>query len=65
MYMGSAQVSKDGNFRGYEDSSLLHRGSDMVNKSLMLVHGTADTDVHVGHTLRFSKELADKNIVFR
>ena len=63
--MGSAEVKKDGNYRGYEDSSLLNRGEDLVNKSLMLVHGTADTDVHYGHMLRLSKELTDKNVMFR
>ncbi|KAG7171181.1 Inactive dipeptidyl peptidase 10-like 2 [Homarus americanus] len=64
-YMGTAQVVPGGNYRGYEESSLLLRASSFKNRTLLLVHGSADTDVHYDHTLKFSRALTKKGIIFR
>ncbi|KAB7504060.1 Venom dipeptidyl peptidase 4 [Armadillidium nasatum] len=64
-FMGTARVVPGGNFRGYEDSTLLRRGMDYFNKSLYIIHGSADTDVLYSHTLKFSKELIREGVLFR
>ncbi|XP_069989241.1 inactive dipeptidyl peptidase 10 isoform X5 [Penaeus vannamei] len=64
-YMGSAQVGPGGNYRGYEESSLLFHAGNFKNKSLFLVYGSGDTDVHSAHTLKFSRALTEKGIIFR
>nr|XP_053652971.1 dipeptidyl aminopeptidase-like protein 6 isoform X2 [Cherax quadricarinatus] len=64
-YMGTARVVPGGNYRGYEESSLLLRASSFKNRTVLLVHGTADSDVHFDHTLKLSKALTKKGIIFR
>ena len=64
-FMGSAQVGPGNNYRGYEDSSLSHNAQHFHNKSLLLLHGTADLNVHYAQTLKFSKRLTEENVVFR
>ncbi|XP_064096888.1 inactive dipeptidyl peptidase 10-like isoform X4 [Macrobrachium nipponense] len=64
-YMGTARVEPGGNYRGYEETSLLLRAADFKNRTLLLVHGTADTDVHYAHTLKLSRALTKNGIIFR
>ncbi|CAL4124754.1 unnamed protein product, partial [Meganyctiphanes norvegica] len=64
-YMGSSNVVPGGNFRGYEETSLLNRAGELRNRTLMLLHGTADIDVHYSHSLRLTKELTKYNALFR
>ncbi|XP_076035468.1 inactive dipeptidyl peptidase 10-like isoform X2 [Oratosquilla oratoria] len=64
-YMGTARVVPGGNYRGYEDSSLVLMAEAFKNRSLLLVHGTADTDVHYSHTMRLVKTLASRGVIFR
>ncbi|KAK4292839.1 hypothetical protein Pmani_034417 [Petrolisthes manimaculis] len=64
-YMGTAKVVPGGNYRGYEESSLLLQAGTFKNRSLLLVHGSADTDVHPDHTLKFSRALTKSGVIFR
>nr|XP_045583917.1 dipeptidyl peptidase 4-like [Procambarus clarkii] len=64
-YMGTSRVVPGGNYRGYEESSLLLRASSFKNRTLLLVHGSADSDVHYDHTLKLSRALTKKGIIFR
>lgn len=63
--MGTARVVPGGNYRGYEESSLLLQAASLKNRSLLLVHGTADTDVHFDHTLKLSRALTKAGVIFR
>lgn len=63
--MGTARVVPGGNYRGYEESSLLLQAASLKNRSLLLVHGTADTDVHFDHTLKLSRALTKAGVTFR
>uniref|UniRef100_A0A0P4WKI6 Peptidase S9 prolyl oligopeptidase catalytic domain-containing protein n=2 Tax=Scylla TaxID=6760 RepID=A0A0P4WKI6_SCYOL len=63
--MGTAKVVPGGNYRGYEESSLLLQAASLKNRSLMLIHGTADTDVHYDHTLKLSHALTKAGVIFR
>ena len=62
--MGSAEVSASGNFRGYEESSLVPLVGSLGNASVLLAHGTADTVSLQGHTLRFANELIRQEVFF-
>ena len=56
-YMRRPQV----NDRGYEAASLLHRAADLTG-NVLIIHGTADDNVHVQHTMQYIDALvqADK-----
>lgn len=56
-YMRRPQV----NDRGYENASLLPRAKDLTG-SVLIIHGTADDNVHVQQTMRYIEALvqADK-----
>ena len=63
--MGTSKIMPDGNYRGYEESSLLKQAASLKNRSLMLVHGSADADVHFDHTLKLSHALTKAGVIFR
>ena len=56
-YMRRPQV----NPRGYEEASLLNKAKDLTGK-VLIIHGTADDNVHVQHTMQYIDALvrADK-----
>ena len=64
-YMGSAVVANGNNYGGYEDSSLLEQPERYRNRTLFVAHGSADRDAHVFHTLKFTKHLSSKGILFK
>ena len=49
------------NDRGYNEASLLHRAKDLTG-NVLIIHGTADDNVHVQHTMQYIEALvnADK-----
>jgi len=56
-YMRRPQV----NDRGYDNASLLNRAADLTG-NVLIIHGTADDNVHVQHTMQYMDALvrADK-----
>ena len=56
-YMRRPQV----NPRGYDEASLLNKAKDLTGK-VLIIHGTADDNVHVQHTMQYIDALvrADK-----
>ena len=57
-YMRRPQV----NDRGYEAASLINKAADMTG-NVLIIHGTADDNVHVQHTMQYIQALveADKH----
>ena len=57
------------NFKGYESSSLVSgdraRFIGSAEKGLLLVHGMADRNVHVQHSMILAKELIRHGVPFR
>ncbi|XP_032239823.2 prolyl endopeptidase FAP isoform X2 [Nematostella vectensis] len=60
-YMGLLPQDKE----GYEYTSLLSRAKQFANVSYLIVHGSADDNVHYQHTAQMVKALAKANIKFR
>lgn len=58
-YMGIPDENKS----GYTESSLLTHAR-LVSGNLLLIHGTADDNVHIQHTLLLAEKLVQMNIPF-
>ena len=58
-YMRRPQV----NFRGYDSASLMPRAKDLTG-NLLIIHGTADDNVHVQHTLQYIDALVEADKQF-
>ncbi|XP_049879871.1 dipeptidyl aminopeptidase-like protein 6 isoform X3 [Pectinophora gossypiella] len=62
-YMGFPNAT--GNYRGYADADVTKQASALHDKMLLLVHGTADDNVHVQQTMALARSLADQGSMFR
>lgn len=48
-----------------QESDLRARAAQLEDKNLLVVHGTADKEVHQQHAMTFARELINKDVVFR
>ncbi|XP_055547430.1 inactive dipeptidyl peptidase 10 [Wyeomyia smithii] len=51
--------------RALHDSDLSMKASNFINKKFLLIHGTADTQVHEQHTALLTKSLIKEGVMFR
>ena len=51
------------NFRGYDSASLLSRAKDLTG-NVLIIHGTADDNVHVQHTMQYIHALVEADKQF-
>ena len=58
-YMRRPQV----NDRGYEAASLINKAADMTG-NVLIIHGTADDNVHVQHTMQYIQALVEADKQF-
>ncbi|ELU09076.1 hypothetical protein CAPTEDRAFT_132211, partial [Capitella teleta] len=62
-YMGFA--SSDDNFRGYDRANISQKAENFIGKKYMIIHGTADDNVHFQHTAQFTKALTEAEVDYR
>ncbi|KAF6197768.1 hypothetical protein GE061_008734, partial [Apolygus lucorum] len=62
-YMGLPNVTD--NYKGYEETELSKRVDGLKDKSLYLVHGTADDNVHLQQALHYARALSNAGVVYR
>ena len=55
----------ESNWAWFTDSSLTGVAEYLSDNSLLVVHGTADDNVHIEHTMMLSRTLVNNNILFR
>ena len=53
------------NYKGYEESDVSKMAENFRNKMLYLIHGTADDNVHLQHSMSLIKALTSKGILIR
>lgn len=54
-----------GNYRGYADADVTKQASALQDKMILVVHGTADDDVHIQQTMSLARALSDHGSTFR
>ena len=67
-YMG--QPGADGNFKGYEESSVLSQArnfqpTEKTLRKLYLIHGTRDDNVHLQHSMVLANQLVQHGVTFK
>lgn len=53
------------NYRGYEESDLTKYTDQLRDKQFLLVHGTADDNVHMQQSMTFARSLTSRGVLFK
>ncbi|KAJ8683545.1 hypothetical protein QAD02_019337 [Eretmocerus hayati] len=61
-YMGLP--TQEDNLEKYESSDVLSRVGNLQGKKFMLIHGTADNNVHFEHTMALTRALVDADVLY-
>ncbi|XP_046386963.1 inactive dipeptidyl peptidase 10-like isoform X2 [Ischnura elegans] len=62
-YMGLPNVTD--NYRGYEEADMTKRAGNLREKMFLLIHGTADDNVHYQQSMMLIKALTEEGVLFR
>ena len=63
--MGSPRVYPGSNYKGYEAADATKVVGNLKGKMFLLVHGTADDNVHYHHSMMLAKALVDEDVLFQ
>ncbi|XP_050712996.1 inactive dipeptidyl peptidase 10-like isoform X2 [Eriocheir sinensis] len=64
-YMGSPEVYPGSNYKGYEAADATKVVGNLKGKMFLLMHGTADDNVHYRHSMMLAKALVDEGVLFQ
>lgn len=64
-YMGSPHVYPGSNYKGYEAADATKMAGNLKDKMFLLIHGTADDNVHYHHSMMLAKSLVDEGVLFQ
>ncbi|XP_071527492.1 dipeptidyl peptidase 4 isoform X2 [Panulirus ornatus] len=64
-YMGSPHVHPGSNYKGYEAADATKVAGNLKEKMFLLIHGTADDNVHYHHSMMLAKALVDEGVLFQ
>lgn len=53
------------NYRGYDNAAVLRKAANFKGKRFLLIHGTADDNVHFQHSATFMNALIEEGVDFR
>lgn len=63
--MGSPHVLPGSNYKGYEAADATKVAGNLKEKMFLLIHGTADDNVHYHHSMMLAKALVDEGVLFQ
>ncbi|KAK4304092.1 hypothetical protein Pmani_023954 [Petrolisthes manimaculis] len=64
-YMGSPHVYPGSNYKGYENADATKVVGNLRDKMFLLIHGTADDNVHYQHSMMLASALVHENVLFQ
>lgn len=53
------------NLKGYQDSDVTAKAKKLKNKKYLMVHGTADDNVHYQQSMMFARAMEEADVLFR
>lgn len=63
--MGSPHVYPGSNYKGYEKADATKVVGNLRDKMFLLIHGTADDNVHYHHSMMLAAALVHENVLFQ
>lgn len=62
-YMSCPNVTD--NYKGYEEGDLTNYADQLRDKQFLLIHGTADDNVHIQQSMALTKALTSRGVLFQ
>ncbi|CAH1789952.1 unnamed protein product [Owenia fusiformis] len=63
-YMQRPFHTDGGNYKGYDESKVMAKAENFQNNSLLLIHGTADDNVHFQNSAQLMKALTHHGVMY-